>query len=84
MPQASQLQSQVTIRTTAYRPGGLWLRLTTILGVKLRIARERRAIAALGPYGRRELHALLMANGAGGIPETVWSARDWAEDAGRF
>jgi hypothetical protein len=84
MSQAFQIQSDVTLRARPHRPGGLWSRLAAILGAKLRAARERRAIAALGPYGRRELHALLLESGAGGIPQTVWSARDWAEDARRF
>jgi len=84
MSQAFQFHSLVTPAATADRPVALWRRFAHMVRGKLQAARERRAIAALGPHGRRELHALLIAGSGRGIPETVWSGRDWEEDAVRF
>ena len=84
MPQAFQFQSLVTQAATIDRPLGLCSRIAQMIRAKLQTARERRGIMELGPYGRRELHALLIARGGRGIPETIWTVRDWAEDTARF
>ena len=42
---------------------------------------QRRAIAAMGPVARRELHELLLAQGRGGLPLSLWSAADREQDA---
>jgi hypothetical protein len=84
MSQAFQVHSLAAPAAAADRQLGLWRRLALMVQTKLQAARGRRAIAALGPHGRRELHALLIASSGRGIPETVWSGRDWEEDAERF
>jgi hypothetical protein len=69
---------------SAQRPGRVsgWIaHIAAKLTARLETARERREIAAMGPFARQELHALLVAQGNGGIPEHLWSSYQRAADA---
>ena len=56
-------------------------RLIAALKARLAAARDRREIAAMGPFARRELDALLIGRGEGGIPLALWSTQERAGDA---
>ena len=81
---ASSDRATLDLGVLGSRVVGVAGRLIAALKARLEAARDRREIAAMGPFARRELNDLLVGRGEGGIPLALWTAQERASDAESF